>query len=255
MTQAQGLERVRNRLFVPSRLLSFRDGFRRYFPAKSMLIAHHVLTHLGTRLRSVFLAKPTLIAKRANAHFFTGFGRVFPTLHCRASLMRHVIAPFTKGLELVQPILFTGCQGYGQYPFQDLEGESVGAILIPGPLQVGVWMLVLAKFSEVVVSAMAQVYSTPNVELASDSTHNAVNARCSSDSVHANCLSLAPCLFRCQAGKATHFLQKFMRPLLDSTLKYIFFHSTSKAEGRSHTYYSTAILGARCADLRASRHY
>lgn len=139
----------------------------------------------------------------------------------RTSSRGKVKASFTEGTELTEPPLFTSGQEFrNKNDFQYLEDEGIRAIFVECILKFRIAVITLKKHAKVAALAFSEVFSTAYVNKVSDCIANAIHAWRSGDilSVHANCLSLVPCLFRCQAGKATRFLQRVMTPLLDSLL-------------------------------------
>ena len=143
----------------------------------------------------------------------------------------NVKSALSKGLERIKPILFTLKQKRGEHQFHYFEGKGLLAILIPSVLQrLGV-MLIVSECMKMLCATVTKINSTSNVELASSGTGDAVNARCSRDRGHANCLSLAPCVSCCQGGKATTFSAWEATPSLDN-LYYTILFTARKAEER-----------------------
>jgi hypothetical protein len=174
-----------------------------------------------------------LFASRCYALFLKCFRRALQT-QSRTCNAGDVEALMTKGTEFVKPVLLSRSQKFGdEHQFYHFKGKGRFPVLVPGALQLGIPMDIATKLTAMFFPAPVQTYSTANIHLVINGTGNPVDARGVRDASgthRSNCLSLVPCAFRCQAGKATRFSHREATPMLDSTSDNTFFHTACKAE-------------------------
>lgn len=178
-----------------------------------------------------------MVHSRAScSELFAGLLRVCsPKEPCSCARRNVIPLAWVHWFQLIEPILLTFKQEHRQDPFENLKHETGFAVLVPSTLQEDAVMAIVAKIAAMLKPALMQVIGTAKIKLLVGCADNTVDARCRGDVIRhmSNCLSLVPCLFRCQAGKATRFSDRLITPFLDSTLDYIFFTTACKAEERS----------------------
>lgn len=218
------------KLFNASNNISsaIRSGYNQGFHATCInLWRVCVACFTGTNTGTSF--KANIMPKFCNAYLFTGFGGERWNI-CSAVDVKSL---FTKGLKLIKPVLLTLNLKHRQYQFKHIKDKCFFSVLVPSVLHRLCVMLIVSERPSVLVFSRLQVGGTTNIKSACNNAGNTVNAGCLGyvAGKHVpNCLSLVPCLFRCQGNKAIPFSSRLITPPLGNTSTIAFSARGQKAE-------------------------
>lgn len=213
----------------------FCDTFRGVFFAKPRLLTFFQCTHLLAGFWGSLFTKVFSIADLRCTHLCPSDNVVLPS-QIGTGVWGKIEALVSKWLECINPMLFTKSQEFREkHQLQNFKRKCIFAVFVPRTLQNPVMVDFSGKLAAVFNPAPTQVGCTAHVNSPVGATKDAIYTRDCGDFIGKhipNCLSLVPCLFRCQAGKATRFSQGLITPLLDSILILPFFPIAHKAEAR-----------------------
>src|SRR6266705_6923965 len=145
------------------------EGFSSVLKSKTILVANVSCMQFCISLRREFLSEAIGIAETCQAYLLTSLRGMLHS-QTRASHAINIETLTAEWFELIQPVLFTGRQGHRQHEFHDFKGKSIGAILVPSILQLGIMMNITTKLTEVREATNAKICGTANVELVGNST-------------------------------------------------------------------------------------
>lgn len=197
------------------------------------------LCPLASRFLCVLKPKGILFAHVGFAHPGTRFSGM-PDSKRRARNFGNV----KSWLQLIKPPLFTSGQHLRkQNKLQNLINKGIGAVLIPGSLHSDAVVSIVAKVSEVLIAALAQINGAPNVKALIGGASDAIDTRRRGGITRIHSLNhhfrlvtlflLVARMVRCPISSSG-----VITPSLGNTSIIPFFQSACKAEGRGVIHYA-----------------